>query len=65
MVQNFSNFTRNWIPDKEASFSTSLYPNHEPSGLFKLNDTMEPDSLQTNWKRKVATYIRIEPSKSN
>lgn len=40
----FSKFTRSWIPDKEANFSTSRYPNQDPSGLFKLNETKEPVS---------------------
>ena len=40
----FKKFTRNWIPDKDDSFSTSRYPNQEPSGLFKLNETIGPHS---------------------
>lgn len=57
--KKFPKYTRNWIPDKDASFSTSRYPYQEPSGLFKLNETIGPKSWHNTWQMMVPTYVKF------
>lgn len=42
--------TRSWIPAKDANFSTSRYPYHVPSDLFRLNETIGPTLPGNIWK---------------